>query len=353
MFNFTQFIKIRESNQLEVKQSLQGIPGSIWETYSAFCNSYGGIILLGVGENKYNELYTCGLSKNQVDNILKAFWDTINNQTKVSVNLLSDKDVQVYQISNDYIIVINVPCADKAFKPVYINNNLLFLYRRNHEGDYKCTKLEIQAMLRNQEESSNDNQIIEEMDLSVINKDTLEKYRMAYKQCHSEWHPFVKEDDESFLIHIGAAKYDINGKSHPTKAGLLMFGNFYDITSIYPNYFLDYQDHRNLNGDDMRWSFRITSTNGDWSGNLYDFYFRIIYKLIEDIPVPFKMNGIFRDDSSLMKKAICEALCNADYHGELGLVIKQYYDKLIFLNPGVLAIPLKQIIQGGISKARN
>ena len=46
------------------------------------------------------------------------------------------------------------------------------------------------------------------------------------------------------------------------------------------------------------------------------------------------MNGMFRDDSSPMKKAIREALCNtlsnADYYGELGLVIKQYRDKLVF-----------------------
>lgn len=69
------------------------------------------------------------------------------------------------------------------------------------------------------------------------------------------------------------------------------------------------------------------------------------------------MNGIFRDDSSPMKKAIREALCNtlsnADYHGELGLVIKQYHDKIVFSNPGILAMPLKQILLGGESKARN
>ena len=357
MFDLNQFIKLKENNQLEVKQSFQGIPNSIWETYSAFCNSYGGTILLGVSEDKHKNLFTCGLTEIQANNLLKSFWDTINNQTKISINLLSDKDVQIQQINNDYIVVINVPQADKSFKPIYINNNPLFAYRRNHEGDYRCTKLEIQAMLRDQDEQSNDSHMIEDMDLSVINQDTLAKYRTGYNQYHKEDHPFVKDDNENFLVHIGAAKRDRNGIVHPTKAGLLMFGNFYDITNVYPNYFLDYQDHRNLEGDDMRWSFRITSTNGDWSGNLYDFYYRIAFKLTEDIAVPFKMDGMFRDDSSPMKKAIREALCNtlsnADYHGELGLVIKQYHDKLIFSNPGNLAMPLNKILLGGESKARN
>lgn len=357
MLSLKQFEKLKENNQLEVKQSIQGIPNSIWETYSAFCNSYGGTILLGVGEDKNKNLFSCGLSENQANKILKSFWDTINNQTKVNINLLSDVDVKIHKLRSDYIVVINVPQADKSVKPVYINNNLLSSYRRNHEGDYRCTKSEIKAMLRDQDEESNDSYMIEDMDLSVINQDTLLKYRTGYNQYHKEDHPFVKDNNENFLIHIGAAKRDKNGIVHPTKAGLLMFGNFYDITNVYPNYFLDYQDHRNLEGGDMRWSFRITSTNGDWSGNLYDFYYRITFKLTEDIAVPFKMKGIFRDDSSLMKKAIREALCNtlsnADYHGELGLVIKQYHDRIVFSNPGILVIPKKRIMLGGESKARN
>lgn len=69
------------------------------------------------------------------------------------------------------------------------------------------------------------------------------------------------------------------------------------------------------------------------------------------------MNGMFRDDSSPMKKAIHEALCNTlsntDYYCELGLVIKQYRDKLVFSNPEILVMPLEQIMLGGESKARN
>ena len=67
---------------------------------------------------------------------------------------------------------------------------------------------------------------------------------------------------------------------------------------------------------------------------MFDFYYRIAFKITEDIAVPFKMKGIFRDDSSKMKKALREALCNtlsnADYNNELGLVIKQYHDRIEF-----------------------
>ena len=100
------------------------MPSSLWETYSAFANCYGGVIILGVREEKDGSWKTTGLK--DASKLRKDFWDTINNSKKVSINLLSEEDVQTYEIGDNYdvIVVIRVPMAKREQKPVYINNDI-------------------------------------------------------------------------------------------------------------------------------------------------------------------------------------------------------------------------------------
>ena len=134
MIDFCNLEKYRENNRIEAKKALGGLPRSIWETYSAFANTHGGIILLGVEEWADKSLHTVDLP--DPDRLIKEFWDIVNNPNKTSVNVLSSKDVFVQEVDGDHIVVINVPRAERSYKPVYVDGNPLCTYRRNGEGDY-------------------------------------------------------------------------------------------------------------------------------------------------------------------------------------------------------------------------
>ena len=347
---------LRENNLIEFKKSKGGLPNSLWESYSAFANTNGGTIVLGIDEPQKNVFESAKLTESEILELQKRFWDNINNDQKISVNMLVDKDIYVDDYDGYPILVIKVRRASRFEKPVYINNNVYSgTYRRNHEGDYHCTKAEIDLMIKDSNNQSNDKTCLEEFTLEDINLESILSYKQMLKASNPS-HIFLTMPDEQFYLNLGIAKKGVDGLLHPTRAGLLMFGKEYRITDEFSHYFLDYQDHREETPD-IRWIDRVQSSSGDWSGNVFDFFFKVYNKLIQDLTIPFKLDGVQRIDDTEMHKALREALCNtlsnADYYGTRGIVIKKYKDRIELSNPGSMRMSIEEAFAGGNTDPRN
>ena len=355
-FSLDMLATYKENSLLEVKSARGGLPNSLWESYSAFANSEGGVIVLGVKENsKDGSLYVEGLD--DVHKLLKDFWNMVNNRQKVSCNILTDSMAVPDRIEGKDVIVIRVPRAERTSRPVYVGSDpRTGTYRRNFEGDYHCSIDEVSLMIRDSALVTDDNKLLTDLDVSVFCPDTVKSYRNIFQLIRQN-HLWNKEDDAMFLRRIGAVREDKDtGKFHPTVAGLLMFGYEYEITAVFPNYFLDYQENR-TNGIYARWTDRITSQSGDWSGNVFDFLLRVIPKLQADLKVPFMFKGNQLDEDTPLHKTVREAtvnmLANADFYGRRGVVVQKGADGFRFANPGSMRVSLTEAIQDSASDPRN
>lgn len=344
---------------LECKKARAEVPSSIWSTYSAFANTLGGLILLGVEEDLDEPDIAKRYTVTGVSNVIKMkkdFWDTVNNASKVNVNILSDSNVDSFDFDGKTVLAIQVPRAEYMVRPVFINNNLMRgTYMRNSEGDYHCTEDVIKMLVRDAFPDGNDRMFLENYTMDDIDLHTLEAYRNHFSSRYPE-HVFNKLDHKEFLRQLGGYTLDRNsGKEGLTMAGLLMFGKGLPVRERFDNLRLDYIDKSHLVGE-QRYSDRLTY-DGTWENNLYNFATFVLPRLTKELPRPFKMNGTERDDDTPQHKAVREALTNAIIHADLVidgvLKVEKYDDRFVFTNPGLLKIPVEQIYSGYETRARN
>ncbi len=187
-----------------------------------------------------------------------------------------------------------------------------------------------------------DNVILEHYGLNELNFESVKNYRETFAAVKPN-HPWNGLETKEFLYKIGAwGKLRNSSKEGVTVAGLLMFSEERIITEVLPQYFLEYRESL----DDIAtngWTKRFTSQDGTWSGNVYDFYFKVMSHV----------GDVDESLSSALHEAVMNALVHADYSGEGGIVIEKERSVFRFSNPGLLRIPIDHAFAGGMSNLRN
>lgn len=336
MLDFKNLQKYRENNRIEAKKSIGGLPVSLWETYSAFANTLGGLILLGVIEHQDKSLSAVDLQNPQ--ELIDEFWSIINDKNRVSANILTSENVYIQEVDGCNIIVIDVPKARREERPVYLNNNAyLGTYRRNGEGDYRCSKLEVDSMFRDASIQSQDSKVITELSLDVFNLNTINKYLQFLKSSSANQIAVKSLTPPQLLLNSSAVKMGEDKMPHPTIAGLLMFGKYNDIIKYLPNYSLEF------NADFLK-------IKGKQKLNLFDFYCFALDTLKNNFNIE---NGDNNSILTALIEGLANSLVNADYFIEGGVKITWGRERIVFSNAGSFRLEVNQIKQGGVSDPRN
>lgn len=349
---------VRESSDLECKKAAGrdgkgALPLDFWETYSAMANTDAGVVLLGM-QQKGDQFTPHPIEK--PDKVLKELFDTANNRSKVSINLLTNASARLVQVDGKTLISVSIPRATREQRPVFLNGNPLGnTFIRLHEADQKLSDDAVKRMLAEQREDSRDTKILKGYDLEDLNVESLRVYRQIFSNRQPR-HPWNELELLPFLRQIGAWRKDReSGEEGLTAAGLLMFGTHTAIQETFPFYMLDYQERPEAKTE-KRWIDRVT-LDGTWSGNVYDFYRRVYPKLVDGLKVPFELEEDQRKEETPAHEAVREALCNvlvhADYSDRCSVLVVKRPDLFGFRNPGLMRIPLEFALQGGHPDCRN
>lgn len=351
---------LKESGYLEIKEAHKSFPIDALETYSAFANTDGGVILLGLKESSPGKFDITGVIN--PEKVIKEMFDVLNNPNAVNINLLSDKSVNIEEIDGKHIIIIQIPRANYTKAPIYLKGNPMRSYKRNRSGDYKCSKQQVEAMIRDASPEPIDGTIIPYFSMEKdFDPQTILNYRNKFAVLKPD-HPFNSYNDMEFLAKIGAL-LPIRGASESgygiTLAGLLVFGKSMSIKEYLPHFHLEYVNKIGIETGVDRWSDRVIY-DGTWGeGNLYNYFNIVINKLYSTIKTHFEISDdkISRSETTSFHIAIREALVNsiihADYKIEGGIKVIRYSNKICFENSGSLRISKEDFFKGHNSSPRN
>ena len=333
MIDLAHLEEYRENNRIEAKRALGGLPLSIWETYSAFANALGGILLLGVEEWSDKSLHSVDLP--DPERLVREFWTLVNDPKKASVNILTRENVRIEKADDNRIIVITVPRASRFDRPVYVDSDPDHgCYRRSGEGDHRCTAEECAAMRRDAALVTDDMRLLKKTALTALLPESVAAYRRRMASLRPG-HAWESLEDEAFLEKIGAAARDKAGRLRPTAGGLLMLGRYEEIRRAFPRFSLRYRDRQG----------EIAA--GAEAENLFDFCTLALPRLTA--PPLAADTGVCR----ALREAVGNALVNADYGGRRSVEIRRERSGVTVTNPGEFRMDLEKALSGGSSEPRN
>ena len=344
MIDLNNIMRYHENNRIEAKKAAGGFPRSLWETYSAFANTIGGLILLGVEESHSKELSVTGIPDPQ--GYVDAVWQTVNDPAKVSVNILSPEDVAVHTIDGKAVLVVSVPRAGRRQRPVYIGDSpFTGSYRRDGEGDYHCSAEEVRAMLRDRDDAPADLAVLEARRPEDLSPETLRQFRILMAMRRPE-HPWNRLPDEDFLLQAGILGRGKDGISpHPTLAGLLLLGRRGALKEVFPQVKLIYQESDT--------GFSLATNRPECPENLFSFYLAVARRLSAVSTLLAEDPDTRTSLAAAMREAVLNAILHADYFGSSGLNIQRTDSQLEVTNGGLLRLPPDQAKEGGTADPRN
>ena len=320
-----------EWDDIEFKAAKTAAPKSALATVSAFANTGGGHIVMGVSEVD-DALKITGVEK--VDKVQREFTSLLRDQKKIS--LAFSVDPTVHHIDGKTMICFYIPEARRGDKPVYLDGDIAKTYIRRGAENCRCTRTELSEFVRNDGGPSYDSQVIDIDPESFFDAGDLRWYRarLESKRTYAD----ADIDDMEFLKTWGFL-VEKDGRFMPTRAAVFILGKQSIILQHLPRMVVDLQWHNckaseHTIGDE--WTDReIVETN------LVRSWKAILNFIDKHVETPYEVDAktLHRIDNERRNVSFREAAVNLLIHQDYGKanrdpVIRVFKDGIDFYNPG-------------------
>ena len=342
--------KKTDTQDIEVKESVEKLPSSIVETLSAFSNGSGGIIILGVSE-KANFVPASGFdAKRTADALAQACSDKLTPPVRASIEILDFEQAKVV-----------VGCVEEMAprdKPCYVTERGTYKgsYIRAFDGDRKLSAYEIDRLLEDKSQPRFDSEIVSEASIEDLDKELLLAVIARQKKLHPR--VFGSESNDEIMTDLRIAAYE-EGKLKPTLAGLLALGTY--PQKYFPRLTVTFTAYAGV--DKSKEGSVKFLDNEKMAGSIPAIIADTVSAIRRNMRTGGIMEGILRKDvPDYPEAAIREAVCNALLHRDYSplargtqVQVNLYADRLEFLSPGGLygTVTIETIGEAGYSSTRN
>lgn len=348
-----QDLRVRGSDHasVEVKRARKGLPQDMWETISAFANTSGGLVVLGVDEQSgfvVTGVDDAGAAEHQLATLCGEMEPPVRGE--ISTHLVEGRPV----------VCMAVPVVPRDHRPCYRRSLGPYLGSRLRvsDGNRKLTEYEVGMLIANQREPRQDQAAVPEAGMRDLDDEALAAYLSRLRETRPS--VFGGRSDEYILTRTNVLT-EVEDALAPTLAGLLAFG-------VYPQEYFP-----QLNVSIVRYPTPEAGVPGPRGERFLDSAVvdGSIPSMLSDVVTVLKRNmqrrslvmGLFRQDEwEYPEIAIREAVTNALIHRDLAIgargtqvQIEMFPDRLVVRNAGGLYGPvgLEDLGLTGTSSSRN
>lgn len=337
-----------EPERIEAKRASGGLPSSARETLSAFSNTEGGTLVLGLDESDGFAVVELLDPTALRDALVQMSRDDLTPSLQIAT--------EIVEIEGRMVVIASVPPATPDQKPVYVTSKGVSTgsYLRTGDGDRRMTEAEIGLLYAGRAQPQHDREPVPGTSLDDVDRDSLARTLQRVRRSSPA---LGRSQDAVALCRLGVLVEPDEG-SELTLAGLLTFGQF--PQAQFPQLMTSVVVHPPEGAASAGFRFLDNAT---LRGSIPEMVQGVLDIVRRNLAARAVMSDSGRTDRlefplGAVREAVVNALMHRDYSGitrGTQVQVELHPDRLEVRSPGGIygGIAVEDLGEEGVSSSRN